>query len=119
LYVVDARRNGIVKWPDALWVDFVTIQEFQKPGFTDVEVDPDGGGGAPRKQASVLITWIFQHTAGSILFAILIHWLQCGLPPSRRVSSDGCNPHVIGAGGSRSRKWADTAVANPPTPELV
>ena len=44
LYVVDARRNGVVKWPDVLWVDFVTIQEFQKQGFTDVEVDPDGGG---------------------------------------------------------------------------
>jgi hypothetical protein len=24
---------------------------------------------------SVLMTWVFQHTAGSILFAILIHWL--------------------------------------------
>ena len=44
LYVVDARRNGVVKWPDVLWVDFVTIQEFQKQGYTDVEVDPDGGG---------------------------------------------------------------------------
>jgi hypothetical protein len=39
LYVVDARRNGVVKWPDVLWVDFVTIQEFQKQGYTDVEVD--------------------------------------------------------------------------------
>jgi hypothetical protein len=44
LYVVDTRRNGVVKWPDVLWVDFVTIQEFQKQGYTDVEVDPDGGG---------------------------------------------------------------------------
>jgi hypothetical protein len=44
LYVVDARRNGVVKWPDVLWVDFVTIQEFQKQGYTDVEVDPGGEG---------------------------------------------------------------------------
>jgi hypothetical protein len=43
-YVDDTRRNGVVKWPDVLWVDFVTIQEFQKQGYTDVEVDPDGGG---------------------------------------------------------------------------
>jgi hypothetical protein len=41
LYVVDARRNGVVKWPDVLWVDFVTIQEFQKQGYTDVEVDEE------------------------------------------------------------------------------
>ncbi|HEV8066778.1 MAG TPA: hypothetical protein VGP76_03510 [Planctomycetaceae bacterium] len=39
LYIVDARRYGVVKWPDVLWVDFVTIQEFQKQGYTDVEVD--------------------------------------------------------------------------------
>jgi hypothetical protein len=38
-YVVAARRQGVVKWPDVLWVDFVTIQEFQKQGYTDVEVD--------------------------------------------------------------------------------
>jgi hypothetical protein len=38
-YVVDDRRNGVVKWPDVLWVDFVTIQQFQKQGFADVEVD--------------------------------------------------------------------------------
>ena len=38
-YVADARRSGVVRWPDVLWVDFVTIQEFQKQGYTDVEVD--------------------------------------------------------------------------------
>src|SRR5580704_1517539 len=38
-FYVASDRKGVVKWPDVLWVDFVTIQGFQKQGYTDVEVD--------------------------------------------------------------------------------
>src|SRR5580698_6365213 len=38
-FYMASERKGVVKWPDVLWVDFVTIQEFQKQGYTDVEVD--------------------------------------------------------------------------------
>jgi hypothetical protein len=39
LYVVNPRRKGVVRWPDALWVDLVTVQELSKQGRAGVWVD--------------------------------------------------------------------------------
>jgi hypothetical protein len=38
-FYLASKRKGVLKWPDVLWVDLVTVQEFQKQGYTDVEVD--------------------------------------------------------------------------------
>jgi hypothetical protein len=79
-YVVDARRQGVVKWPDVLWVDFVTIQEFQKQGYTEVEVDP-GGEGEP-------VPLVSKHPLGTKfpLFLDLVTrepWLLLRIPDER------------------------------------
>jgi hypothetical protein len=43
-FYVGSRRKGVVKWPDVLWVDLVSVQELSTEKFDDVEIGAGGEG---------------------------------------------------------------------------